>query len=103
MIFNFLPSQLLKIASDLSLHEDSFSQWDYRHITIEVLEFFNQNPEIKWDSRCEHGYRYLPEQEKDYYLEYDGYWMLNSKDDNELKKLLVAWYQQEKSEKQQIV
>lgn len=96
MIFNFLPSELLEIANDMSLHDDPFSQWAYRHIAIEVCEFFNQNPEIKWSNRCEHGYRYLPEQKKDYYLEYDGYWMLICKDEGELKTLLLKWYEQKK-------
>lgn len=58
MIFNYLPSQLLEIASELSLKEDPFSQWAYKHVAIETMEFFNQNPEIKWSKACKHGYVY---------------------------------------------
>lgn len=37
---------------------------------------------------------FFPAEEKDYYLEYDGYWMLQCKDENELIDLLKSWYLQ---------
>lgn len=88
------PSKLLKIAKDMTRLQDPYNKWASEHIVREVSDFLSQNPELQYVCNTELGYQYKPELEKNHYLNFDGYWMLLCKDENELKDLLESWYLQ---------
>ena len=84
MFLFLLPSKLLKIAKDLSRLPGTFNKWASEHIVRELSDFLCQNSELQYVCNTEKGYQYKPELEKEHYLNFDGYWMLQCKDENEL-------------------
>lgn len=94
MEVNILPEDLLEIAVSIKSNNDPFSQWASNLIIDELKEFFCQNPEVRQIGDSHISKLFFPALEKDYYLEYDGYWMLQCKDENELNDLLKSWYLQ---------
>lgn len=94
MFLFLLPSKLLKIAKDKSSLPGTFNKWASEHIVRELSDFLCQNSELQYVCNTEKGYLYKPELEKEHYLNFDGYWMLQCKDENELNNLLKSWYLQ---------
>lgn len=92
MLLNILPNELLEIAKEISKYHDLYNQWACKHIVIELSDFLNDNPELQYICKAEKGYHYAPELEKDHYLNYDGYWMLQCENEEEVKDLLNSWY-----------
>lgn len=92
MLLYILPSKLLEIAKNMSSQLDSFNQWACEHIERELSNFLDQNPELQYICKSANGYLYMPKLEKEYYLSFDGYWLLQCKDQQEVIVLLRTWY-----------
>ena len=50
----------------------------------DILLVFCQNPEVRQIGDSHISKFFLPAEEKNYYLEYDGYWLLQCKDQQEV-------------------
>lgn len=89
---NMSPEQLLEYASYLKTEPDPFSQWASNHIICELEDFFTQNPEYGHKEDFLYDKLYHTEEEPDYYLDFDGYWLMLCENDKELSDLLHSWY-----------
>ena len=93
MEFEMYPKRLLAFADKMSNKDDDFSRWSSSHIKNELSRFLYDNPEIRHNDDFHMPYLFLPWEEKESYLNYDGYWMVHCRSEIELNGLLKSWYE----------